>query len=196
MAKRYNRDHIEIFHDYGLYIPTRLISLDSADGNSVDVDMATKAIKNLNILAHLSKDPITVLINTEGGDEYQGMAIYDEIQSFSDIHVTVVVKGAAQSMGCIVLQAADYRIVMANAALMFHTGSSSTGDFHPDEMLNSAIFTYKYGTERCDQVIYNRMREKNPKLSLKKFREECISSRYMFAEDAVRLGLADEVKAI
>lgn len=196
MAKRYNRDHIEIFHDYGLFIPTRTIYLDDGDDNSVGYQMANRAIKNLNILASLSKEDITLIINTEGGDEYQGMAIYDAIRALKDTHVTAIVRGAAQSMGCIVLQAADKRIVSPNSALMFHTGSSNVPDLHPDEMLQSATFTFKYGTEKCDKVIYNRMLEKDPKLTWKKFRQDCIRSRYMFADEAVQLGLADEVESV
>lgn len=195
MAKRYNRDHIEIYHDYNLHLPTRTIDLRSEE-NSVNIDMASQAIKNLNILAHLSKDPITILINTEGGDEYQGMAIYDAITTLQDIHVTAVVYGAAQSMGCIVLQAADHRVLMPSAAIMYHTGTTFIPDLEPDEMLHTAIFTHKYGLERCDRVIYNRLLEKDPKLSWKKFRQDCKSSRYMFADEAVALGLADEVKSI
>lgn len=193
MAKRYNRDHIEIFHDYGLHIPTRTISLDAPDGNSVDYEMATRAIKNLSILASLSKDPITLILNTEGGDIYQGMAVYDEIQSYSDIHMTAVVKGAAQSMGCIILQAADYRILMPNAALMYHSGELGAGA-HAEEAYRDITFNREYGRNRCDLAIYNRMLEKNPKLSLKKFRQDCLLSRWMFADEAVELGLADEVK--
>ena len=198
MAKRFNRDHIEIYHDYGLYIPTRTINLDQSTDeegeNTVNFAMANRLIKNLNILSSISKEDITIIINTEGGDEYQGMAIYDAIRVLKDTHVTIEVHGPAQSMGCIVLQAADRRILMPNATLMYHTGSSNSGTFHPDEMLQAAAFNYAYGVEKCDRVIYNRMLEKNPKLSWKKFRQECISSRYLFAEDAVALGLADEVK--
>lgn len=194
MAKRYNRDHIEIFHDYGLHIPTRTISLDSSDGNSVDYEMTTRAIKNLSILANLSKDPITVILNTEGGDCYQGMAIYDEIKSMHDIHVTAIVKGAAQSMGCIVLQAADHRILMPSASLMYHNGSGRGPEANSYERLNAETYDHNYGLNICDLAIYNRMLEKNPKLSLKKFREDCLRSRWLFAEEAVALGLADEVK--
>lgn len=199
MSRRFSRDHIEILHDYGLFVPTRTIvmdqgALDEETDNTVNFSMANRLIKNLTILDSISKDDITIIVNTEGGDEYQGMAIYDAVRALKDTHVTIEIHGCAQSMGCIMLQAADRRVLMPNAALMFHTGSTSTGDYHPDEMLAVANFNYRYGIEVCDRIIYNRLLEKNPKLSWKKFRQVAISSRYMLADEAVAIGLADEVK--
>lgn len=195
MAKRYNRDHIEIFHDYGLFIPSRTISMEADEDNTVSVMMANRVIKNLNILASISKDPITMILLTGGGDTVAGMAIYDAIRTLKDIHITVEVRGEASSMGCIVLQAADHRVMMPGAYLMFHAGTVATTNASPDEMLNEAKFIHEHG-ERCDRIIYNRILEKDPKLSWKKFRQDVIGARYLFADDAVALGLADEVKAI
>jgi hypothetical protein len=64
---------------------------------------------------------ITIIMNNPGGDPYHGMAIYDVIR-MSACPCTIKVYGYAMSMGSIILQAADYRIMMPNSKFMMHYG--------------------------------------------------------------------------
>ena len=63
MSKRVNRDEIDRFHDYNIYIPNRTLFMGSEDydlesGESgTDGRMAERIIKNLNILETMSKEP-------------------------------------------------------------------------------------------------------------------------------------------
>ena len=108
---RINKDEVDRFHDYSIYIPSRLIYMGSAhsDGDmnesGTDYLMAEIFIKNLIILESMSLEPITVVMNNIGGCEESGYAIYDKIKQ-SKCHITIKVYGSAQSMGAIILQAA------------------------------------------------------------------------------------------
>src|SRR4051812_11716117 len=102
MAKRVNRDDVDKFHDYSLYIPTRTIFMGSEDyslehGESgTDGLMTERILKNLTILEGLSSDQITIIMNNIGGDEYHGFGVYDAIKSCKS-HVVIKVFGHAMS---------------------------------------------------------------------------------------------------
>lgn len=126
--KRRDNDYIWSWFDQNLDMETRTIYMGSVgktydDGETgVDNFMAEYVIKGMHLLEQ--KDPereITILMNNPGGDWYHGMAIYDAI-STSSCYITMKVYGHAMSMGSIILQAADRRIMMPNSRFMIHYG--------------------------------------------------------------------------
>lgn len=71
------------------------------------------------------RDPesdITIVFNSPGGDVFDGLALYDYIQELRGAghYVTTAARGMAASMGGILLQAGDNRVMGANAYLMIH----------------------------------------------------------------------------
>lgn len=72
--------------------------------------------------------PITIVFNTPGGNVNHGFALFDFITflRLSGHHVTIIVLGMAASMGAVLLQAADMRLMGANAYLMIHEVSSGS----------------------------------------------------------------------
>ena len=115
-------------HELGIIIDRREIFL-GRDNHDIDIDTtdfrsAMKFIKNMRLLQKFGEqknNPIIIHQMNEGGDWFAGMAIYDAIAS-SESHVTVVCHGAAMSMGSIIPQAADLRIMMPNSVFMIHAG--------------------------------------------------------------------------
>lgn len=98
------------------------VSKDEHIESGVDAFMAESVIKAMHVLESKgSLEPITILMNNPGGDWYHGMAIYDAIKT-SNCHCTIKVYGHAMSMGSIILQAADTRIMMPNSRFMIHYG--------------------------------------------------------------------------
>ena len=75
----------------------------------IDKDTARTAIERLRELANGSGKPITVYVNSAGGNVTDGLALHDAIRQLvaRGIEITVVVQGMAYSMGSIVLQAAS-----------------------------------------------------------------------------------------
>src|SRR5271166_6582243 len=112
------KDDVDRFHDYSIHIPSRTIFMGTEnlsetdfEESGVDTSMAERQIKNLHLLDSISKDEITILMNNIGGDVIHGMAIYDAIRSCQS-HITIKVLGHAMSMGSIILQAADERLML------------------------------------------------------------------------------------
>lgn len=104
----------------------------------VDHSMAEYFIKGMHTLECKNNKPITIIMNNPGGDWYHGMAIYDAIKC-SSAECTIRVYGHAMSMGSIILQAADNRIMMPSSRFMIHYGS--------DGKSGHAKIVYKWADE-------------------------------------------------
>jgi ATP-dependent protease ClpP protease subunit len=135
---------IDKWFDLNVDMDHRTIYMGSAgytyDESETGVDhlMAEFFIKGMHALEVKNKKPITILMNNPGGDWYHGMAIYDAIKC-SQCHCTIRVYGHAMSMGSIILQAADRRIMMPNSRFMIHYGY--------DGKLGHAKIVYKWADE-------------------------------------------------
>lgn len=194
MSKRVNRDDIDKFHDCKLYLPTRTIYMGSelSDGDNesgVDALMAERFLKNISILEHASSEPITVIMNNLGGDTYHGMAIFDAIQC-SPAHVTVKVFGCAMSMGSIILQAADRRIMAPNAKQMVHYGSIGLDE--PVKNAERWMQECKKMDKIIEDVYLKRIQEKLPNYSLSAVKKMLTHDTFLTAKESVAMGLADE----
>lgn len=195
MSKRFTRDDIDKFHDYGIYIPKRTIYLGSEnveDGEEagVDADMARKIIKNLTILDTVKEEEITIIMNNPGGDVNHGLAIYDAIKSCRS-HVTVKVFGYAMSMGSVILQAADNRVMSPNAVQMIHYGQMAI-DKH-----QKVVYKHADEAKRIDRwmekMYLDRVKAKHPGFSIQRLKGMLNFDHFLTAEESVKLGLADEV---
>ncbi len=170
MSRKLSLDHVDKFFDYGIDIPNRTIFLGSAeydsegdDGNGVDFFMAEKFIKALHILdAQAPKHdmPITIIANNPGGSWYDGMAMYGAIKACKN-HVTIKMYGYAMSMGSIIPQAADERLIDPYCRFMIHYGYDGSAG-------HSKIFS-KHGDEgkrinyMMEDIYLDRMLEKDAK---------------------------------
>jgi ATP-dependent protease ClpP protease subunit len=65
------------------------------------------------------KGPLTVGINSAGGDVFDGLAIYNAISSYPG-PVTTVVDGLAASIASVIFQAGQTRVMMPGAMAMVH----------------------------------------------------------------------------
>lgn len=193
---KFTRDDVDKFHDYSLYIPERTIFVGSeefsTDGaeSGTDGAMAERLIKNLVILEALNKNDITIIMNNIGGDEYHGLAIYDAIQA-CDSHVTIRVHGHAMSMGSIILQAADLRVMAPNSKQMIHYGDWS---FEGHAKTGQKIAKeYEKLNVWMEEMYLKRIHEKMPNYPIRKLKRLLDHDTYLTAEESVLMGLADKV---
>ena len=193
MSKRVNRDDVDKFHDYKLYIPTRTIFMGSElidnDGESgCDAAMAERTIKNLHILDTISSAPITILMNNIGGDEYHGFAICDMIKLCRS-EIIVHVLGHAMSMGSIILQAADKRLMAPDSRQMLHYGTWEFG--------GHAKTAQKWAQEGLkidkwmEKMYLEKIHEKHPQFTIEELKKMLDHDTFLTAEESVRFGLAD-----
>jgi ATP-dependent Clp protease, protease subunit len=197
MSKRVNRDDIDKFHDYSLYIPGRTIYMGSEHINDddfsesgVEATMAERQIKNLHILDIASDEPITIIMNNPGGDVNHGLAIYDAIRACRS-RIIIKVFGHAMSMGSIILQAADERIMSENSSQMIHYGAfavdkhSKTGYKIVDE--------FKRIDKWMEKMYLDKIKEKQPHFTLARLQRMLDHDTFLSAKESVELGLADKI---
>jgi ATP-dependent Clp protease protease subunit len=190
---------IEMMHTHKLHLPSRTIWLEGNDTKDEEIDhtVAMRFIKNLKILELTSIEPINVILNTNGGAVEQGMAIYDAIKK-STHHVQITVVGHCESIGTIILQAADTRVLSPNCTVMFHAGAIEVTSVPPAESRALTAYSYKQG-EQVDLILFEKINEKRVKdnkalMSKKCFRDMVTRSTWLSAVEAVDMGLADSIE--
>lgn len=192
MAK--NRDDIDRFHDYGIYMPNRTLYMGSEivgedEESGTDALMAERMVKNLHILDK-EGEQIVIIMNNLGGDVMHGLAIYDAIKACKS-KVIIKAFGNAMSMGSVILQAADERIMAPNAVQMVHIGYFATS--------GHAKTTYRQTDEakRLDKLVetiyLEKIREKHPDFTPQRLKGMLDHDTFLTAKQSIELGLADKV---
>jgi len=182
----------EMFHNHNLYVPNRSIYF---GGQGEDADVVTsntiaQLMKNLHILEHKEIAPISILLNTVGGSWEDGIAVYDMIRALKS-EVTIIGLGKVYSMGSIILQAGDHRVLTENTYLMIHDGSEGyEGD---PKMIERWMEVSKAIRMKMYDIYWRRMKKKNKKLKLFEVEKICAIDTLYSAIEAVNVGLADEI---
>jgi ATP-dependent Clp protease, protease subunit len=185
-------EHVSMFHSTGLYLPTRTMMIEGEDINYEDI---YAAVKNLHILDNLtSQSEITIIMNSDGGDNTLGFMLYDAIKACKN-HVKIIVYGNASSMGSIILQAADERILMPNTHIMIHLGEVGIPAQHP-KSVEAWLEHYKKMDRTNLKILFDRIKEKKPRFTLDKLKEICDHDTIYTAQEAVDMGLADKIMEI
>src|SRR5437016_9470929 len=97
----------------------------------IEKDTARSCIERLRELASESDRPISLYINSAGGNVTDGLAIHDAVRHIVSrgVEVTIVVQGMAYSMGSVVLQAASEgrRLAFPHSWIMIHEPAKWAG---------------------------------------------------------------------
>ena len=178
-------DAMTRWFDYSVDMRTRTIYM----GSQTDEEMAEFFLKAMHMLSH-NVEPIFIIMNNEGGDEYHGLAIYDAILT-SKAHVTVTVYGHAMSMGSWILQAADERVLSPNATVMLHDGFWGIVDRAKYVKRN-----VEEGNrlERVMETTYlKKINQVKPRFTRAQLRKLLDDETFYSAAEAVAMGLADRI---
>lgn len=179
------KESIDRFFDHNLHVESRTIWIgDSPDG--LDANTAQTVVKSIHMLSDNADKPITLYINSFGGCWYNGMAIYDAIK-LCPCEVTAYVVGSAMSMGSIILQAADQRLIYPNATVMVHDGTFGHGEDIPQSFQNWAEYSKK-----IQQKMYRIYAERSGR-AVSFWRRKCAADMIMTAHEAKDFGLVDAV---
>jgi ATP-dependent Clp protease protease subunit len=179
------RESIDRFFDHNLHLESRTLFVGGGD-NEINAVAAEEVIKAFHLLGSTPDKPITVLLNSFGGCWFNGMAIYDTIKS-CQCTVTGIVIGSAMSMGSIILQACDERIIYPNATVMIHDGYESMSDVLPKTFQNWAEYSKK--TRQQMYRIYSERSGKPPSF----WKKKCAADMILSAQEAKAIGLVDKV---
>ena len=185
--KKVLTDELDQWHEYGVYTPARLIDL----SGEISEESAVKFIKNIRLLDHVSDKSIKVLINTEGGDVHQGLAIIDAIRECQSEVITHAV-GPCWSMGAAILQAGDKRLISQNATIMIHEGEREL-----DKNNKANINAWNKEFDRVDDIyidiLHKKIKEKKPRYKRSNLENLLKYDKIFTAEKAIEFGLANEI---
>jgi ATP-dependent Clp protease, protease subunit len=189
-------NEIEKFHQDNIFISSRTIYFGGQDfmfgegGDVVNSSTVAQLIKNIHILDCMNSQPITIMLNTPGGSWEDGIAVYDIIQKIKS-PIIMLGMGKIYSMGSVILQAGDKRYLTKNTSVMIHDGTD--GYVGQAKAFESWAKFSKDVRMTMYNIYYERMKIKNPKITLKEIEDLCSHDTIFNSEEAVNVGLADGI---
>lgn len=155
----------------------------------IDSDMANSFLSQLLYLESESSEPVTIYINSHGGEVNAGLMIYDAIQG-SKLEINMICTGIAASMAAILLAGGrkGKRYILKHSKVMIHEpliahgvgGSATSIKNISDSILETREIVNTILAEHTGQTL----EEVNKATSFDNF---------MNAEEAVKFGICDEV---
>jgi ATP-dependent Clp protease protease subunit len=167
----------------------KVIFMQSPDVNN---QLAMDMIKALYVLEKLPPlGTIKIIMNSMGGEEYSGLAIYDAIRSCKS-KVTIIVIGSAFSMGAWILQSASTRLLTPSSKVMIHMGYMGLNQNHP-KINEKWMDQWKKDEKNFEEILLKRIREKHKDFSQKKLIDILEFDTIYDAKESVEIGLADGI---
>ncbi len=169
---------------FSLLLKNRIIML----GTPINDQIANLIVAQLLYLAREdSSKPISMYINSPGGQVYSGMAIYDTMQQI-ECPVSTVAVGFTASFGTVLLTAGTegMRYALPNATIHMHQplggaqGQASDIEIQAREILRL-------------RTSLNNILSKHTGQPIERIEEDTDRDIYMGAEEAMKYGLVDEV---
>jgi ATP-dependent Clp protease protease subunit len=158
----------------------------------IEKDTARASIQRLRELAADSSRPVTVYLNTPGGNVTDGLALHDVIRHLvaQGLEVTIVVQGMAYSMGSVVLQAASpgRRFAYRHSWIMIHEPAKWAG-----WQSTTAAAQHLDRLKQMQDQIYRILSDRSGKPLRQIIRDTKRNDFYMDAARAREYGLIDEV---
>jgi ATP-dependent Clp protease, protease subunit len=158
----------------------------------IEKDTAKTVIERLRELASSSRQPITLYINSAGGNVTDGLAIHDVIRHLvaTGYELTVVVQGMAYSMGSVVLQAASpgRRLAYPHSWIMIHEPAKWAG-----WQSTTAAAQHLDRLKQMQSQIYRILADRSGKPLRQIIRDTKRTDFYLDAVKAMEYGLIDDV---
>lgn len=134
--------------------------------------------------------PITLVFNSPGGSLIDGFALYDFlIELRSQGHrLTTVALGMAASMGGVLLQAGEHRVMGRSAFLLIHEASSASVGKVSE--LDDDLRFIKRLQDRCAEILAERSTLAKAVIKRRWDRRDW----WLSAEDALEHGFIDEIR--
>jgi ATP-dependent Clp protease, protease subunit len=158
----------------------------------IEKDNTRAFIERIRELASDSRKPITIYINSAGGNVTDGLAIHDVIRHIvsAGIEITIVVQGMAYSMGSVVLQAASEgkRLAFPHSWIMIHEPAKWAG-----WQSTTAAAQHLDRLKQMQSQIYRIMAARSGKPLRQIIRDTKRTDFYLDAWKAKEYGLIDSV---
>lgn len=165
-------------------------------GDSVNQETSGIMTCQLLYLYSVSKDPITMYINSPGGEVYSGLAVYDTMDLIkqSGVVIKTVATGYACSMGSILMQGGTrgYRSALKHSRIMIHQVSTGTG-----RVTNRDLQVTAKETDTLNEELMEILSNSSGK-PLDEVKMDCLRDCWIKAQEALpgkygKHGLIDEI---
>jgi ATP-dependent Clp protease protease subunit len=153
----------------------------------IDKDIALKTCATLHAMAHISDDPITVIISSPGGHVESGDMIHDAIK-FIKPEIRILATGWAASAGALIYAAADKknRFATPNTRFLLHQPSGGVvGDATNIDIQAKQIVIMR---SRLNQIFADATGQK-----IEKIEADMDRDYWMNADEAKEYGLVGKI---
>jgi ATP-dependent Clp protease, protease subunit len=158
----------------------------------IEKDNARAVIERIREMANDSNRPITLYINSAGGNVTDGLAIHDSIRSLvrRGMEISIVVQGMAYSMGSVVLQAASEgrRFAQPHSWIMIHEPAKWAG-----WQSTSAAAQHLDRLQQMQAQIYQILASRSGRPLRQIIRDTKRTDFYLDATKALEYGLIDAI---
>lgn len=155
----------------------------------VDQDMANDFLEQFLYMEQEPDKPVTIYINSPGGEVNSGLMIYDAIQG-SNMTINMVCTGMAASMAAILLAGgqAGRRYILPHSKVMIHEPLLSNG-------VGGSATSIKNISDSILETreILNGILAKHTGKDIEEINKETSFDNYMNAEDAIKFGICDAI---
>ena len=155
----------------------------------IDREMADSFLSQFLYLEQESDEPITIYINSPGGEVNAGLMIYDTIRG-SRLPINMVCTGMAASMAAILLAGGQKgrRYILKHSKVMIHEPLISNGVGGSA----SSIKNISDSILETREVVNGILAEHTGK-SIEEINDATHFDNYMNAEEAIEFGICDEI---
>jgi ATP-dependent Clp protease protease subunit len=158
----------------------------------IEKDNARVVIERIREMANDSNRPITLYINSAGGNVTDGLAIHDSVRALvhRGVEVSIVVQGMAYSMGSVVLQAASEgrRLAQPHSWIMIHEPAKWAG-----WQSTSAAAQHLDRLKQMQAQIYQILANRSGRPLRQIIRDTKRTDFYLDAKKALEYGLIDAI---
>jgi ATP-dependent Clp protease protease subunit len=161
----------------------------------IDKDSARASIERIREFANDGSGPITLYLNTAGGNVTDGLALHDAIRQLvaQGNDIAIVVQGMAYSMGSVVLQAASpgRRLCFPHSWIMIHEPAKWAG-----WQSTTAAAQHLDRLKQMQSQIYRILAERSGRALRQIIRDTKRTDLYLDATKALEYGLVDHVLGV
>jgi len=150
-------------------------------------ELAAEVCCQINQLAAMSSEDITLWIQSPGGSVSAGFAIIDTMDNCG-CDVCTIVMGRAASMSAVIASCGTKgkRFIGANAEMMIHQALGGVSGQTADILRTASHI------KKINQKLFALLAQ-NADVSLEKIEDDCDRDTYLCADEAVAYGLVDKI---